>query len=232
MAHFFIISGGTIEEAFVRGLFAKQRPDALIAADSGMDFCYRNGIRPDVIVGDFDSADRAALDYFEHKSCLRNVKPAVSEQEGVRLIRLNPVKDDTDTEYAVRLAIAEGASEITLLGGTGSRLDHVLGNIELLGIGLRAGVPVTLLDAHNRVRMTECGITIARDAQFGKYVSLIPYTEQVEHLYLRGFKYPLTDYCLRGFCSLGVSNEIIAEQGEIAFDGGILLVIESRDKSQ
>ena len=48
-------------------------------------------------------------------------------------------------------------------------------------------------------------------------------------MYLRGFKYPLTDYCLRGFCSIGVSNEIMEEEAEIAFDGGILLVIESKD---
>lgn len=205
-----------MEEAFVRGLFEKRRPDALIAADSGMDFCYRNGIKPDVIVGDFDSADSAALAFF-------------LERQKTRIVRLNPVKDDTDTESAIRLAIEMGATEITLLGGTGSRLDHVLGNIELLGIGLRAGVPVTLVDSHNRVRMTESGIAIARAEQFGKYVSLIPYTERVEHLYLRGFLYPLTDYCLRGFCSLGVSNEIVGERGEIAFDGGILLVIESRD---
>ncbi len=206
MRHFFVISGGNVEEAFVRGVLGRQ-PSVLIAADSGMDFCYRNGIKPDVIVGDFDSADREALAAFEGRP-------------DIQMIRLNPVKDDTDTE---------SAEEITLLGGTGSRLDHVLGNIELLGIGLRAGVPMMLLDAHNRVRMIDEGITLERAEQFGDYVSLIPYSEQVEHLYLKGFKYPLTDYCLEGFCSLGVSNEIAAERGEITFDGGILLVIESRD---
>lgn len=215
MRHFFVISGGNVEEAFVRGILEKQ-PSVLIAADSGMDFCYRNGVKPDVIVGDFDSADSAALAAFR-------------KQPDIRMIRLNPVKDDTDTESAIRLAIEMGAEEITLLGATGSRLDHVLGNIELLGIGLRAGVPIMLVDAHNRVRMIETGITLERAEQFGDYVSLIPYTGQVEHLYLKGFKYPLTDYCLQGFCSLGVSNEIIAERAEISFDGGILLVIESRD---
>lgn len=215
MRHFFVISGGNVEEAFVREILEKQ-PSVLIAADSGMDFCYRNGVKPDVIVGDFDSADSAALAAFR-------------KQPDIRMIRLNPVKDDTDTESAIRLAIEMGAEEITLLGATGSRLDHMLGNIELLGIGLRAGVPIMLVDAHNRVRMIETGITLERAEQFGDYVSLIPYTGQVEHLYLKGFKYPLTDYCLQGFCSLGVSNEIIAERAEISFDGGILLVIESRD---
>ena len=138
-------------------------------------------------------------------------------------------KDDTDTEFALRLAISMGAECITVLGGTGSRLDHVLGNIELLGIGLELGVEIELLDANNRIRMTDHGMVLKKEEQFGKYVSLIPYTAQVEHLYLAGFKYPLADYCLKGFCSIGVSNEITEEQAEITFENGILIVIESRD---
>ena len=49
---------------------------------------------------------------------------------------LNPEKDDTDTEYAIREAIRRGAMEIVVIGATGTRIDHVLGNISLLGIGL------------------------------------------------------------------------------------------------
>lgn len=116
------------------------------------------------------------------------------------------------------------------MGATGTRLDHVLGNIELLGIGLKAGIPIQICDAHNRIRMIDRGMTLARKEQFGTYVSLIPYTECVEHLTLTGLKYPLTDACLRGFCSLGVSNEIVADTAEISFESGILLVVESKDR--
>ena len=216
MKSFVVISGGKIDDDFVLSVLRQQESAVMIAADSGMEFLYRNEIMPNVIVGDFDSVQSEALAYFKR-------------QPGIHFQELVPEKDDTDTESAIRLAISMGAEEITLLGGTGSRLDHVLGNIELLGIGMNAGVPITMLDAHNRIRMTRQGMKIRRDEQFGKYVSLIPYTEQVEHVYLRGFKYPLTDYCLRGFCSIGVSNEIMEEEAEIAFDGGILLVIESKD---
>ena len=75
-----------------------------------------------------------------------------------------------------------------LLGATGTRLDHVLGNIELLGIGLKAGIPIQICDAHNRIRMIDRGMTLARKEQFGTYVSLIPYTECVEHLTLDVYK--------------------------------------------
>lgn len=212
-----IISGGSIKDSFALSFLQQKKPEYVIAADKGMEFCYRNGICPDVIVGDFDSADGEVLSYFRG-------------QGDVEIITLNPVKDDTDTEFAIRHAMEKGASTITVLGGTGSRIDHVLGNIELLGIGLSRGIPIILQDSCNRVRMIDKGITIGKAEQFGVYVSLIPYTAQVEHLYLRGFKYPLSDYCMTGFNSLGVSNEIIDERGEISFEKGILLVIESRDE--
>lgn len=216
MRHFFVISGGSIQDAFACDILGKQNPECIIAADSGMEFLYRNQLKPDIIVGDFDSVRTEVLDYFR-------------ENPDIRLQELNPIKDDTDTESAIRLAIEMGAEQITLLGATGSRIDHVLGNIELLGIGLMAGIPITLLDEHNRIQMIDKSITIKKAEQFGNYVSLIPYTEKVEHLYLNGFKYPLSDYCLKGFKSIGVSNEITAETAEIIFDGGILIVIESRD---
>ena len=74
--------------------------------------------------------------------------------------------------------------------------------------------------------MIEAGITLEKEKQFGKFVSLIPYTNVVKGLTLTGFKYPLDHY---DFCSLGVSNEIIAESAEITFEDGILIVIEARD---
>lgn len=231
MKHFIVVSGGSIDDGFARHVIEEQQKAGfadisdgqqngvvLIAADAGMDFFYRNGIRPDIIVGDFDSVGSEALAYFR-------------SQPEVRIQELNPVKDDTDTESAIRLAISMGAERITLLGATGSRLDHVFGNVELLGIGLKAGVPITIIDANNRIRMIDNGIILKKCEQYGTYVSLLPYTESVEHLTLRGFKYTLADATLTGFCSLGVSNEIAEEEAVIVFDGGILLVIESRDSN-
>jgi thiamine pyrophosphokinase len=216
MGHFVIVSGGSIEDAFACQVLDTGHYDVCIAADSGMEFFYRNGKKPNVIVGDFDSVQDEALSYF------RSLPDIVFHE-------LNPVKDDTDTEFAIRLAIDLGAESITLLGATGTRLDHVLGNIELLGIGLEQRIEMCILDSHNRIRMINHGITMERNRQYGRYVSLIPYSEKVEQLTLKGFKYPLRDFTLRGFCSLGVSNEIVEEKAEILFERGILLVIESGD---
>lgn len=216
MNHFFVIAGGSIDDKFALRCIKRASGAKIIAADAGMEFLYRNRIVPDVIVGDFDSVDGEAFSWFDG-------------QEGIDWRRLNPQKDDTDTEAAVHAAMELGAERVTILGGTGSRLDHVLGNIELLGIGLKQGVPMELVDANNRIRMADKSLTIRREEQFGHYISLIPYTVQVEHVTLRGMKYPLSDYCLKGFCTIGISNEITGPEAEILFDGGILLVVESQD---
>ena len=211
-----IISGGSIEDEFAKAWMSDYQPDYIIVADSGMEFMRRIGENPHMIIGDFDSVKQETLEYF-------NTQPAITFH------RLNPIKDDTDTEFAIRQAIELGAQEITVLGGTGSRLDHVLGNVSLLGIGLQQGVQMQLVDAHNRIRMMNHSIVINKAEQFGSYVSLIPYAGEVKGLNLKGFKYPLKNYDLKLYNSLGISNEIVEETAEISFDKGVLLVIEARD---
>jgi thiamine pyrophosphokinase len=120
-------------------------------------------------------------------------------------------------------------TELTVLGATGTRLDHVLSNIDLLGIGIENDVGIEIVDEHNRIRMINQSMVISKKEQFGTFISLIPYTEKVKNLTLTGFKYNLTDFTMGGFGSLGISNEIVDDVAEIVFKEGILLVIESRD---
>lgn len=211
-----IISGGHIDDAFALEWLQQNKYDVMIAADSGMNFLHRNHIIPDVIAGDFDSVDSSCLDVF-------------LKMEGVEILRLNPIKDDTDTEFVIRESIRRGATEIIILGATGTRLDHVLGNMHLLGIGLQEGVEIALVDAHNRVRMICDELVLNREEQFGEFVSLLPIDGSVTGVTLEGFKYPLENAVIPSFSSLGISNEIVEEQARIKIERGILLVIESRD---
>lgn len=229
-----IVSGGYIDDAFALDYINRYDWDKKIAADRGMEFFFRNGLMPDLIVGDFDSVSLDALEYFRN-------------QNQVEIVTLNPVKDDTDTEYALRKAIGDGATHITLLGTTGSRLDHVLGNIQLLGIGINpdrgkgdspqfvAGsgsedaVQIEMVDAHNRIQMISDSLTMRKAEQFGNYVSVIPFTPVVKGVTLEGFKYPLQKVTLESFNTLGISNEIIEDFARVTLEEGILLLVESRD---
>lgn len=211
-----IVTGGTIDASFAKQYAAKRKWDFIISADSGMEFCRDAGIMPDMLLGDFDSAKPETLAYFRAQ-CPERIRTFPSQ------------KDETDTELAIKKAIEAGAGEITVLGGTGSRLDHVLGNIQLLKIALDAGVDCLIVDAHNRLRMIDKGLELKKSEQFGHYVSLIPFTPQVTGVTLTGFFYPLNDFTLTTGKALGVSNEITEEKAVIDLKDGILLVIESDD---
>lgn len=216
-----IVSGGNIDEDFALAFMREQAFDHVIAADKGMEFLRRAGRAPDLIVGDFDSCDQEALEYFRG--------------QGIRIRAYRPEKDYTDTEIAVRLAtekLREGPGDrrITILGATGGRLDHFLGNLKNLSIPLAEGIPCEILDAQNRIRLMDAPFSIGKKEQFGKYVSLLAFAEPVEGLALTGFFYPLSGYTMDSGDAVGVSNQIVEERAQVSFSAGRLLVIESRDR--
>lgn len=211
-----IVSGGHIDDVFATSWLKEHKYDCLIAADSGMNFLHRNGIVPDIVAGDFDSVASDSMAYFQ---CLNDVQ----------FIRLNPIKDDTDTEYVIREAIRRGATDITILGATGTRLDHVLANVYLLGIGLEEGVSIQIQDEHNRIRMIDKSLEISKAEQFGQFVSILPVKGTAKDVTLEGMKYPLQDAEVPCFSSLGISNEIVDETAKVFVGQGVLLVIESCD---
>ena len=211
-----IVTGGTVDFEFALSYMKEQKTALLAAVDFGMEFFRKAGVKPDVIVGDFDSVKQETLAFFKG-------------QQGIDWLSLVPEKDDTDTEAAIREVIRRGCKRIHILGATGSRLDHVLTNIGLLGLGVSCGVEILMADSCNRIRMVKNGISIRKEEQFGDYVSLLPVTPKVSGLTLKGMKYPLFQYEYSCFSSLGISNEIVGDEAEISFAEGILLVIESRD---
>ena len=130
--NYIIVSGGyppqkKILDAYLKGA------NKLIGVDGAADFFESEGIKADVLLGDFDTADES------------NVR--AQEKKGARIIRLETKKNLTDTEAALRLALDEGASGIILLGAIGSRMDHTLSNISLLKLAYEQGTPMKI---HNK----------------------------------------------------------------------------------
>lgn len=212
---YLIVCGGEIDGDFAERLIMSSGFEVIIAADRGMDFLYEHKITPDIIVGDFDSVKNEALSYFKEK--------------GMSDIHvLNPEKDDTDSECALQIALDHGADHIIIIGATGTRIDHVLGNISLLGKAMSEGKMAELLDTHNRIRMIDNELEIEKNKQYGKYVSIIPVCKN-NKITLEGFKYPLKDYTFEGFNTLGISNEIVDDIAKITVNEGLYIVIESKD---
>ena len=218
-----IVSGGMIQEDFALDFLKKIQEErkgkklVLMAADRGLDFFRKNGITPDIADGDFDSLS------VEGKKYLENLKDT-------EIIRLQPEKDDTDTQSTLNLAIAKGSENILILGATGGRIDHLIGNLGLQTLGKLKGVSVAIADAQNYICLVKSGTILSKAGQFGKYVSFFSAGEAVEGLTLKGFKYPLNNFCLTTADSgLTVSNEIRDDTAQITYDRGSLMMVMSRD---
>ncbi|MDO5337736.1 MAG: thiamine diphosphokinase [Eubacteriales bacterium] len=212
-----IISGGNIEEDFALDFLEKNKGALLAAADGGLRFYDRNNLTPQLAVGDFDSVPEELVQKFE-----QNGKTEV--------LRLCPQKDDADTQSLLKILVSRGVRKCALLGGTGTRLDHVFANLELLVYAKRQGCCLELYDSHNRAAVISSGEVLRREQQFGKYVSFFPMGCEVTGLTLRGFRYPLTEHhLLASDGGLTVSNEIQDKEARITFSSGTLLMIMSRD---
>lgn len=212
-----IVTGGRIELDFAASYLQKEHFDRLVAVDRGLEAVKALGLSPDVIVGDFDSVSPQTLAFF------RRLEHIVWEVH-------DPVKDDTDTELAVKRAAAMGCGEIVLLGATGGRLDHLLGNIHLLFPCLQRGIQAVILDRQNRLYLIDGETRFYRSRLWGKYVSFLPLTPEVKGITLRGFFYPLTDRDIEIGTSLCISNELTEEEGSITLREGVLIAVESKDE--
>ena len=211
-----IVSGGMLEEEFVLSILEAEDTEFIIGVDKGLEFLYRHEIRPDYIVGDFDSVSRDVVDYYR-------------EEADVPIREFNPVKDASDTEIALRLCLGLNRKEIWILGGTGKRIDHLWANVQCLQIALAAGADARIMDSHNQIRLLNQGITLKRSEAFGKYFSLFPLELPVDALTITGAKYPLKGHFLKPEDSLCVSNEFEEDEVTISFAYGTVILMETKD---
>lgn len=207
-----IVTGGEAPSRDLLDQVIGQGVDLIIAADFGAQVLLKEGIAFDLALGDFDSLDPKLLEG------LKKDREVITYQ--VR-------KDFTDTEAALNEAVARGADEVIILGGTGTRIDHMLGNVGLLLQGLKGGVRVHLMDDHNRLFLTDGPCTV--EPMEGWQLSFFPLGGEVANFSVKGVEYPLTAHQLTFGPTLTISNEFTDQAARISFSSGYVLVVMSRD---
>lgn len=192
----------------------------VIAADGGARHAAALGVAIDAWVGDGDSIDADAM--------------AALESSGVPILRSSPHKDESDTELAVREAIARGATGLVVVGALGGeRVDHALANIGLLAMAELGDRPASLLDARSRISLIRApaagGEPVVRPlpGRIGDLVSLLPLGDGVAGVTTRGLRYPLSDEPLPAGPARGLSNVRDREDAAVEVRAGLLLVVES-----
>jgi thiamine pyrophosphokinase len=175
----------------------------VIAVDGAVEALLEQGIEYQMAVGDFDSLKNPDLLHGE-------------------VIRLNPVKDDSDTAKALEIAFGM-SNEVILIGGTsGARKDHFIANLMML-----IKYPsLKIFDAHNAIYIKNKGVHSIEKKGYD-YLSVFPVENSV--ITLTNVKYPLNKYTLKQFDPLGLSNEIDGVATLIVHEGKVI-VFESTEK--
>ena len=212
-----LLCGGHMDDPFVLDCIENISPDCIIGIDRGLEFCYRNQIVPQYILGDFDSIRPEVIGWYR-------------EQKEIPIREYKPEKDATDTRMGLELALKLGSDRIFLLGATGGRLDHYMGNLQSLVVPAMAGWEAWILDEQNAMTVLSRSRTIKKECAFGKYISFFSMGDEVRGITLSGFKYPLKDYDMTNFDGIGVSNELAEDTALVDFRQGFLLMVMSKDK--
>jgi thiamine pyrophosphokinase len=177
----------------------------VICADGGVDAALLNHIKPDLIIGDFDS--------------LKGELP-----KDIEIIKLQIEKDDTDMMAAIRVGLERGYREFILLGALGGRFDHSFANLCVLQYLALQGCKATIVSQGCRVFLLNFGrLTLSKLK--GSTVSVFPFGTESCTVSYEGLKYPLTQARLSADNPLGVSNQIIAEEARIILHQGNALII-------
>lgn len=177
--------------------------ELIIAADRGWDNALKNGVTPDILVGDMDSITRVP--------------------ENVETVRVPAVKDETDAQLAIRIALERGARHIILAGRLSGRADHTLSVIFMLESLKRDGIVCEIIDDLNRVRLL---VNETASVERGyKYFGLLSLGETV--VTAKSCRYPLECATLRRDVPYAVSNEVVGKAAEVTVNGDPILLIES-----
>ena len=201
-----IVGGADINNyEYIKTLISKD--DYIIYCDSGLKHMDKLGLKPSLIVGDFDSHDNPHMD--------------------VETIVLPVVKDDTDTVYAAKEGVKRGFEDFVLIGVIGGRLDHSLANVSIL-LYLRAnGRRAQIIDDYSVMKIVGSETEYIPDKY--SYFSLVNITGKAEGITIKNAKYEIQNAVITTDYQYGVSNEITpGKVAEVSVSDGELLLIMVR----
>ncbi len=211
--------------------------DYFVVCDGGLNHCKPLGIKPDLIVGDFDSFDKAELPLptaTPPSSGDRPLGASWNQGDGSpgfngdrppEIIQLPWEKDDTDTFYAVKEALKRGFTQFLLLGVIGQRFDHSLVNISVLLYLKEQGAQATILDDYSEMQLV--GAEPVRVSNDCANFSLMCVAGDVSGVTVTGAKWSLDNAQIKTSYQYGISNQVEAPEGAVVCvrEGVLLLVI-------
>ena len=194
-----IIANGEYPSA-EQALAQLQLSDYVVCCDGGADSFIERGGMPDAIVGDGDSLS------------------AENRERYASIIHYSPDQETNDQTKAVKYLMEMGYTDIAIIGATGKREDHTLGNIALLVEYMRAGANVRMYTDYGV--FIPCKDSHTFDSYAGQAVSV--FNISAKDLRSSGLQYPIYD-----FTSLwqGTLNRAEGAEFTIEADGEYILFL-------
>lgn len=189
--------------------------DLIIAADGGALHCRALGLKPHVVIGDFDSINEEDLRAFE--------------ADGALLIRHPTHKDETDLELAFQYAQGQGCQEILLVAALGERWDMSLSNILLAAHSPYQNLQVRLVENDQELQLLHSGESLSLEGQPGDTLSLIPLSSEAQGITTQGLEYPLENEDLMFGSARGISNVFTSSTATISLREGLLICVVIRN---
>ncbi len=184
-----------------------EKCDFIIACDKGYEYCLDNDIKPDLVIGDFDS-------YYG------------TIEEDIEVIRLPVIKDDTDTMHAYRKIVEMDFDEVYLYCALGGRFDHTYANIQCAIFGAKHDIDTLFISDNDHITVTNRNETILKKKE-GYTFSLFA-ADRIDDLSILGARYEVHDITLKNDFPLGQSNEWLDDEVTIKKGQGIVIIVESK----
>ncbi len=179
----------------------------ICCADGGANTCRRFGVMPMAVFGDFDSVSPLT-------------RGVLSATEWV------PASDQefTDLDKALCLLAGRGASDVSIVGGLGRRVDHSISNLSLL-LKYRGRLSITFHTSIEDVFLLEGRWDF--EARRGRRISVIPLFGRAR-VTLSGLQYPLENEPLEMGKRESISNAASGGPTSIVVSEGPVLVCMGR----
>ena len=188
--------------------FKPDSSDYVIGADRGYLTLVENKMKPDLVIGDFDSY--------------------TGEIECENIIKYPVRKDFTDSALAIEFALSKGYKRIIIYGAIGGMLDHTLANIALIANYTEKGIDISFADGGN-IAFALHNEKIVFDKNAKGRISVFSYTDISLGVTEKGLLYEVDNVILENRIPLGVSNEFIGKESEISVKDGTLIIYTSKE---
>jgi len=197
---------------FYQNYIKKFNADIIICADGGIKTALKLEIVPNVLIGDFDSTEKEEYEYLKEK---------------VKIIAFEKRKDFTDVFLCLKYAIENNYNDIVLFGVLGTRADHSLVNIYLLKYALDNSIKAKIINEYNEIFVINGYIRLS--GVMGKTISVLPYSDTIDGICLKGMSYPLYNATMTKEDPYGVSNYALCDDVVISINSGTAIVVITQD---